>query len=117
MCLSIAPSTYHEQLARATNADAIYSIDYEHGTLYVIKPKGGMYNAKVDRLVEEIEKAGEGPAFQLIGDAYSKRVKSFATEEDKVVDVHYSAIFNTRKKSGYGHKLNIGVYQHPIDKQ
>ena len=117
ICLSIAPSTYHDQLARATRAVAIYSINFERGTLYVIKPKYGMDHARVDRLVEEIEKTGEGPAFQLIGDTYSKKVKSFATEEERVIDVHYNAIFNTSKKSGFGHKLNSGVcqrkYKHP----
>ena len=114
ICLSIAPSTYHHQLALATNAEAIYSTEYEHGTLYVIKPKGGMFHERVDRLVIDIEKTGEGPAFALVGDTYSKKVKSFATEEEKVGDVHYNVIYNTSKKSGFGHKVNPGVYQHPI---
>jgi hypothetical protein len=76
-----------------------------------------MYHVKVDRLVVEMENTGEGPAFELISDTYSKKVKSFATEEEKLIDVHYNAIFNTSKKSGFGHKLNSGVcqrkYKHP----
>ena len=82
--------------------------------MYVIKPKGGMIHEKVDRIVSELEKTEEGPVFDTIGNVYSRKVKSFATEEEKVIDVHYGAIYNTSKKAGCGHKLNPGVYQHPI---
>ena len=109
ICLSTAPSTYHHQLALATNAEAVYSTKYHHGTLFAIKPKGGMFHERVDRIIVDIEKTGEGPAFELIGHTYSKKVKSFATEEEKVNDVHYNAIYDTSRKSGYGHKLHAGV--------
>jgi hypothetical protein len=71
-----------------------------------------MFHERVDRMVADIEKTGEGPAFALIRDMYSKKVKSFSTEEKKVNDVHYKAIYDTSKKSGYGHKLRTGVHQH-----
>ena len=71
-----------------------------------------MFHERVDRMVADIEKTGEGPAFALIGDMYSKKVKSFATEEEKVRDVHYNAIYNTSRKAGLGHKLHAGVQQH-----
>jgi hypothetical protein len=77
-----------------------------------------MFHERVDSIVFDIEKTREGPAFELIGNTYSKKVKSFATEEEKVNDVHYNAIYDTRKKSGFGHKLHADVhqhlYQHPI---
>jgi hypothetical protein len=76
-----------------------------------------MFHERVDRIVADIENNGEGPAFALISDMYSQKVKSFATEEEKISDVHYKAIYDTSKKAGYGHKLHYGVYQHSIAAQ
>ena len=98
MCLSVEPSEYQEMLHDVTGADAIYSKDYEGGTLYLLyHPSPQKMHSTLDLLMCDLEKTlktAENPAekFRKISDFKSGKIKTLKRNL-QIHDKHYIAIF------------------------
>jgi len=112
MCLSTQPSNYEEMLHDATDAEIIYSIPYNGGTLYSLghnnMPKR---HATLDIAISSIDKMiskSGSTSFVSISDIRSGKVKTFQTGDHRI-DEHYNVIFCNKVPSGRKNNLRDGV--------
>ena len=100
ICLSVEPSEYQEMLHDICGADAIYSKEFNGGTLYLLyHPSPQKMHSTMDSALcylEETLKTAASPEdkFQKISDFKSGKVKTFKRSEH-MLDEHYTAVFDS----------------------
>jgi hypothetical protein len=96
-------SEYYSNLKSLSPCTAIYSKDYQHGTLFAMKLEQQNYAGHMDTEILKLDKSLRNGStttkFTSISDVLSGKLKSFG-HNDHMSDEHYKAIFSNGSNPG-----------------